>query len=132
MFCFNSMPCFMYKIFTSKKIESGQTCVYFNFACILNCILMVYYCLKKLLFPIAFDERVTFWVQHVRSLPCAFVHGALFTRRLAFTHLICNHTCIQCSKRTCTKQCLSRQSELKYIRYYLFKSIYLTRAMQMQ
>ena len=35
---------------------------------------------------IAFDERVTFWLQRVRSLPCACAYVALFARRLAYNH----------------------------------------------
>ena len=31
---------------------------------------------------IAFDERVTFWLQRIRSLPCACANVALFARRL--------------------------------------------------
>ena len=34
--------------------------------------------------PIFFNERVTFWLQRVRSLPCACAHVALFASRLAF------------------------------------------------
>ena len=33
---------------------------------------------------IAFDERVTFWLQRVRPLPCACVYVALFARRLSY------------------------------------------------
>ena len=35
---------------------------------------------------LAFDERVTFWFQHTRSLPCACAYVALFARRLAYNH----------------------------------------------
>ena len=35
---------------------------------------------------IAFDERVTFWLQRVQSLPCACAYVALFARRLAYNH----------------------------------------------
>ena len=35
---------------------------------------------------IAFDERVTFWLQRVRSLPCVCAYDALFARRLAYNH----------------------------------------------
>ena len=41
---------------------------------------------------IAFDERVTFWLQHVRSLPCARAYVALFVRRLAYNHYAIAHT----------------------------------------
>ena len=35
---------------------------------------------------IVFDERVTFWLQHVQSLPFVCVYVALFARRLAYIH----------------------------------------------
>ena len=41
---------------------------------------------------IAFDER-TFWLQLVRSLPCACAYVALFARRLAYNHYAIAHTC---------------------------------------
>ena len=40
---------------------------------------------------IAFDERVTFWLQRVRSLPCACAYVALFLRRLAYNHYAIAH-----------------------------------------
>ena len=40
---------------------------------------------------IAFDERVTFWLQCVRSLPCACAHVALFARRLTYNHYAIAH-----------------------------------------
>ena len=40
---------------------------------------------------IAFDERVTFWLQPVRSLPCACAYVALFARRLAYNHYAIAH-----------------------------------------
>ena len=40
---------------------------------------------------IAFDERVTFWPQHVQSLPCACAYVALFARRLAYNHYSIAH-----------------------------------------
>ena len=40
---------------------------------------------------IAFDKRVTFWLQHVQSLPCACVYVALFARRLAYNHYAIAH-----------------------------------------
>ena len=40
---------------------------------------------------IAFDERVTFWLQRVRSLPCACEYVALFVRRLAYNHYEITH-----------------------------------------
>ena len=40
---------------------------------------------------IAFDERVTFWLQRVRSLPCACAYVALFARRLAYNHYAIAH-----------------------------------------
>ena len=33
--------------------------------------------------PIAFDERVTFWFQYARSLPCACVLAALYACAIA-------------------------------------------------
>ena len=41
---------------------------------------------------IAFEERVTFWLQRVRSLPCACAYVALFARRLAYNHYAIAHT----------------------------------------
>ena len=41
---------------------------------------------------IAFDERVTFWLQRVRSLPCACAYVALFARRLAYNYYAHTHT----------------------------------------
>ena len=35
---------------------------------------------------IVFDKRVTFWLQYVRSLPCACVYVALFARGLAYNN----------------------------------------------
>ena len=40
---------------------------------------------------IAFDERVTFWLQRIQSLPCACVYVALFVRRLAYNHYAIAH-----------------------------------------
>ena len=40
---------------------------------------------------IAFDERVTFWLQRIRSLPCVRAYVALFTRRLAYNHYTITH-----------------------------------------
>ena len=33
--------------------------------------------------PIAFDERVTFWLQHAGSLPCACAFAALYACAIA-------------------------------------------------
>ena len=41
---------------------------------------------------IAFDERVTFWLQRIRLLPCALAYVALFARRLAYNHYEIAHT----------------------------------------
>ena len=41
---------------------------------------------------IAFDERVTFWLQRVRSLPCACAYVALFVGMLAYNHYAIAHT----------------------------------------
>ena len=35
---------------------------------------------------IAFDERVTFWLQLVEALPCACAYVALFACRLGYNH----------------------------------------------
>ena len=40
---------------------------------------------------IAFDERVTFWLQRVRSLPCVCVYVALCVRRFAYNHYAIAH-----------------------------------------
>ena len=40
---------------------------------------------------IAFDERVTFWLLRVRSLPCSCAYVALFMRRLAYNHYAIPH-----------------------------------------
>ena len=40
---------------------------------------------------IAFDERVTFWLKRVRSLPCACAYVALLVRRLAYNHYAIAH-----------------------------------------
>ena len=40
---------------------------------------------------IAFDERVTFWLQRVRSLPCACAYVALFARTHAYNHYAIAH-----------------------------------------
>ena len=40
---------------------------------------------------IAFNESVTFWLQRVRSLPCACAYVALFARRLAYNHYAIPH-----------------------------------------
>ena len=55
-----------------------------------------YYC------SIAFDERVTFWLQSVQSLPCVCADVTLFVRR-AYVPLH-KPTCVQCSKYTHTRQ----------------------------
>ena len=40
---------------------------------------------------IAVDERVTFGLQRVWSLPCACAYVALFARRLAYNHYAIAH-----------------------------------------
>ena len=52
---------------------------------------------------IAFDARVTFWLQRVWSLPCACTHVALFARRLGHNHYAITNR-IQCSKHARTRQ----------------------------
>ena len=42
---------------------------------------------------IAFDKRVTFWLQLVGPLPCACAFAALFVRRLAYNHYANAHAC---------------------------------------
>ena len=41
---------------------------------------------------IAFDKIVTFWLQSIRSLPCACAYVALFARRLAYNHYTIAYT----------------------------------------
>ena len=41
--------------------------------------------------PIAFDERVTFWLQRVRSLHCARAYVALFAREVGYNHYAIGH-----------------------------------------
>ena len=48
--------------------------------------------MSRILGLIAFDERVTFWLQRVRSLHCAYAYVALFARRLAYNHYAIAHT----------------------------------------
>ena len=40
---------------------------------------------------IAFDKRVTFWLQRVQSLPCACAYVALFACRFAYNHYVIAH-----------------------------------------
>ena len=40
---------------------------------------------------IAFEERVTFWLQRARLLPCACGYVALFARRLGYNHHAITH-----------------------------------------
>ena len=54
---------------------------------------------------IAFDERVTFWLQRVRSLPCACVYVALFVCRLAYNHYAIAHT--HTMQQTCTHKAVT-------------------------
>ena len=42
---------------------------------------------------IAFDERVTFWLQRLKSLPCACAYVALFERKLVYNHYAITHAC---------------------------------------
>ena len=53
--------------------------------CIMGYAKMVYYSL------IAFDQRVTFWLQRIRSLPCASAYVAFFVHRLAYNHYAIAH-----------------------------------------
>ena len=71
---------------------------------------------------IAFDERVIFWLQRVRSLPCACAYVALFARRLAYNHYAITHaynaanTHAQGSDPACWSQkvTLSRRRQSEY------------------
>ena len=45
---------------------------------IMNTIQITVYCRYS---PVAFDERVTFWLQRVQSLLCACAYDALFVRK---------------------------------------------------
>ena len=53
---------------------------------------------------IAFDERVTFWLQRVRSLHCACAYVALFARRLVYNHYAIAHAYNAANTHTHTKQ----------------------------
>ena len=73
---------------------------------------------------IAFDKRVTFWLQRVRSLPCECAYVSLFARRLAYNHYAIAHAYnaanahSQDSDRARWSQKLlsrRRQSEYKYL-----------------
>ena len=41
----------------------------------------------------AFNERVSFWLQRVRSLPYACAYFTLFAHRLAYNHYTIAHAC---------------------------------------
>ena len=64
---------------------------------------------------IAFDERVTFWLQLIESLPCACAYVAWFARRLMYNHYKANAVA-QGSDRAveAKKVTLWRQSEYSY------------------
>ena len=69
---------------------------------------------------IAFDERVNFWLQHVRTLPCARAYVALFARslRISITQLHTHtmqqtHTHKAVTRRLEAKKLFSRQRQLK-------------------
>ena len=75
---------------------------------------------------IAFDKRVTFWLQLVGSLPCACAYVALFARKLTYNHYTIAHACnaanayAQGSDRAVeAKKLLSRwrQSEYRLVRF---------------
>ena len=53
--------------------------------------------------PIAFNERVTFWLQCVRSLPFACAYVALFACEAHIKPFNAITLCIQCSKHICTR-----------------------------
>ena len=60
---------------------------------------------------IDFDERVTFWLQRVQSLPFACAYVALFARRLACA---ANARTRQCPLRVEAKKLLSRRRQSEY------------------
>ena len=69
--------------------------------------------------PIAFDERVTFWLQRARSLPCACVFDALYALRNGYTRTSRENNAAsahsQGSNRThFTRKLLSRQRQSDY------------------
>ena len=73
---------------------------------------------------IAFDKRVTFWLQHVRSLPCTYV--ALFACRparitITQSHIHTmqqRHTYKAVTGRVEAKKLLSRQRQSEYSKSY--------------
>ena len=72
---------------------------------------------------IAFDERVTFWLQRVWSLPCACAYVALFARRLTYNHYTIAHAYNAANAQGKTgrveaKKLLSRQRQSEYKHAY--------------
>ena len=70
---------------------------------------------------IAFDERITFWLQRVRSLPCACAYVALFACRLAYNHYAIAHAFNAANthakvvtRRVEAKNLLSRRRQSEY------------------
>ena len=64
---------------------------------------------------IAFDERVTFWLQRIQSLPCASAYFALFVRRLGYT-MQQTRTHKAVTRRFQAKKLLSRRRQSEYRR----------------
>ena len=93
---------FMWKKSLSKR-GLGQVCLQNVQIQIMkatsNCFVQVWS--LKWCSPIAFDERVTLWLQRVGSQPCACAYIALFAHKLAYNHyaiaraLIAANTCTQ-------------------------------------
>ena len=74
---------------------------------------------------IAFDERVTSWLQRVRSLPRACAYVALFARRLAYNHYAIPHAysatnahAQDSDRRVETKKLLSRRRQSEYSSFF--------------
>ena len=71
---------------------------------------------------IVFDERVTFWPQRIRSLPCACAYVALFAHRLPYNHYTQSHTHAMQQRhmhkavtgRVEAKKLLSRRRQFEY------------------
>ena len=54
-------------------------------------ILIVFIFILRAYSPIAFNKRVTFWLQNIQSLPCACVYAELFTHSLTYNHYALAH-----------------------------------------
>ena len=105
---------FLKLFFNQNRIYMSSCCVLDNRPCAYN-LAIVNYSL------IAFDERVTFWLQRVRSLPCTCAYVALFARRLAHNHYATHthtmqqtHTHKAVTGRVEAKKLLSRRRQSEY------------------